>query len=466
MSTSTWALPLVIAVVALFVGHCVWLARRARWSPFDPLNLFWGGALVCYVNQPLSYGDVYAAWHSAGTLEVALAYVLLGMACVVVGYELPWGRSLAFRVPSVPATLLNGRALLGGATLVAMGLSGSIYLMSTAPSIADWLAVGRGGTDWGSTIGYLAQLENLLPIGIVFLLVHCSMTRQRFVVQAVVWSLAGAEWLWLVYLGTRSRTITFTFMLLASYYLPRRRFPRLAFIAGLALALLGLVGFQAAYRANFTNLSFNLDAIDTAEAISMSLPPWLGGGRAARGVDASSFAEFNCVMSAVELVPDRIDYNYGYSHLELFTRPIPRALWPDKIYPHSRAYTPLLLDGGLSTAEVATASERLVMGPSFTFVGHWYTVGGGIALALAGIFTGVGFRALRGFLDRDPLNQSALVLFITLAPWAFNEAAAEPMFWMYYVPITHVPLLVVLWWARLKGDVRTTDPLGGGEAAR
>jgi hypothetical protein len=240
-------------------------------------------------------------------------------------------------------------------------------------------------------------------------------------------------------------------MALATYYLPRRRQPSLFKVAVLALFMLALVSFQAKYRGSFRNLSFNLDEIQLEDAASLALPPWLGGDADRTSVDTSRFAEFNCVMAVVDLVPDSIPYTLGYSHLEIFTRPIPRVWWPDKVYPHARAYTPILRAGNLSSASVATSSEDLLMGPSFTYIGHWYSVGGWIALVLAGLLTGAGFRLLRVYYDRDPLNPAMLVAYITLAPWAFSEAAAEPLFWIFYVPVTHIPLLIVLLWA---GNVR------------
>jgi hypothetical protein len=118
-------------------------------------------------------------------------------------------------------------------------------------------------------------------------------------------------------------------------------------------------------------------------------------------------------MAVIDLVPDRVDYNYGFGHLELLTRPIPRAWWPDKVYPQSEAHTPLLREGALSTTVVPTSRKVLLMGPSFTFVGHWYSVGGALGLLFGGVLTGVMFRMFRSIYDRDSSNEGNLLLFST-----------------------------------------------------
>jgi hypothetical protein len=166
-------------------------------------------------------------------------------------------------------------------------------------------------------------------------------------------------------------------------------------------------------------------------------------------------------MTSVRLVPGHVDYNYGYCHLQLLTQLIPRAIWPDKIYPHSEAFTPLFKEGGLSGTYIRTAKRRdLLMGPAFSFVGHWHAVGGLAAVALGGFLTGIILRAIRSILDRNPLNQSAMILYAHLIIIGFGEAAATPLGWAWTLPFVILAILIAVRAAgeRSRGNMMPAPP--------
>lgn len=445
MLTSSLLADLYILGMILTMGwHAWYCAQRGRWFVLDPLNAFWAGALVCYAWQPIAHFDTVAQWRGTDVGETTLLMALLSVVGVVVGYESGLGHRLTRRVAGMPAGLRPDRLILAALVLIALGIVGYGYFVASAGSLSAWLSVGRGGTRWENMNGYVAQLHSLLPVGVGLLLFHVELHRERTSLRVAAWLAAAVQWLWFIYLGSRSRTIVFALLMLAAYFLPKRRNPPLLLIPGMVAAMVVLVQFQTEYRGKFTNLSIwgNLDF----EEVKASAPQWLVSGSSASGVSAGF--EFNCAAAVVELVPDVVDYNYGYTHLELFTRPIPRAIWPDKIYPMYRAYTPLFREGRLSTTVIPNAKEYMLMGPSFTFVGHWYSVGGAIALIVAAILTGAMFRGIRGIYDRQPGNEGDVVLYASLVPLGFGEAAGEPLFFLFTLPFTLGPLLLVLWLCR------------------
>ncbi len=120
---------------------------------------------------------------------------------------------------------------------------------------------------------------NYLPLGVLLLLFHASFHDVTRLKKILIWFLGCLMWLWFVYLGTRSRTIMFALMLLAAYYLPKRSSPPIWLVAWGFIFIFILVNFQAQYRSQFTNLSFNLENIDTDEAYRRSAPGFLGGDR-------------------------------------------------------------------------------------------------------------------------------------------------------------------------------------------
>jgi len=431
----------LLAIVALIAWHARACARRGRLFILDPLNAFWAGVLVCYVWQPVIHHDTLVSWRGIEVVEKTLLMAVLAVLGVIIGYESRLGRGLVGFIPAMYPRLRPDRMAAASLALIGFGVAGYAYLVATAGGWSAWLSVGRGGTNWEEVSGYLAQLHSLLPVGVGLWLFHVELHGVRGPKRLIAWFAGAAQWSWFIYLGTRSRTIVFALLMLAAYFLPRRRNPPLLLVPIAMAALLVLVQFQGAYRSHFTDLTIfgNLDL----QEVRAAAPDWFLKGSTRPG-DVSTGMEFNCAAAAVEVVPDRVDYNFGYPHLELVTRPIPRALWPDKIYPALRAYTPLLREGNISATPIRTAKEYLLGGPAFTFVGHWYAVGGVVAVVLAAVLTGALFRGLRGVYDRRPDSEGDMVLYATLIPIGFGESASEPLMFLFTLPFTLFPLLLVL----------------------
>ncbi len=442
----------VLGILVLISGHALLLAQRRRWLAISPLNAFWGGVLVCYVIQPLLYGKVFIYWNGREVIDHTLGWILFALACVVFGYESRIGPAWAARIPHLPRRLDDRRVLQAAVLLIGLGLLGYAYLMASAGGMRQWLAIGRGGTEWGRVSAYIAGLTNLLPVGIALLLFNVEMHRRVPHWRLAVWAGAAVMWVWFAYLGSRSRTIEFGLVMLGAWFLPRRRNPPAWMLAAAFAGLFLLSGFLGAYREQFTNLSFNLDQISWAEAEEEVLPGPVDSAysRAARGVRRG--VEFNCVATIVRLVPDVIDFNHGYPLLEFLTRPVPRAFWPDKRYPALEAAYPILKQGRLSSTRVMVSKRPLLMGPAFTFVGYWYAMGGPLALLLAGFLTGCLLRTITGLYERLPSREGDVILYAHLVIIGFKEAAATPLVWVFTLNTQVLPLVLALLWSRQREE--------------
>jgi hypothetical protein len=153
--------------------------------------------------------------------------------------------------------------------------------------------------------------------------------------------------------------------------------------------------------------------------------------------------DFNVAMAVIELVPARVPFNYGWGFVEFFTRPIPRSLWPEKIYPGLESWQGVLREGDLTTAKAI--GTELLMGPAFTFLAFYWYIFGPLALFAGGWGTGVLLRAIRTVYDREPGNQGDLIMYTCLISIGFNEAAATPFNWVYDLPlVVFLPLGLLL----------------------
>jgi hypothetical protein len=442
---------LLLMIAGIMVGHGLTLKLRRRFFVFDPLNMFWAGAIILYLYQPIAFFDYFVAWYGQDVLEETLLWVLLGLSFVVIGYEGRWGVRWGKMVPALPQHL-SRQGLFGAAlSLIALGLGGYSVEFASAGGIERWASVARGGTDWDKVSGYSAILTSLLPAGVGLLVLHVEMHRATPLRRSLAWLVFALMLLWFFYLGTRNGTIVMVMTALMAYYLPRRKNPRPLLLAVIFLALFATSNFLAKYRQNFFNLSFNFEKIDWDEAIAQSLPGILPGTQVRNKAFVSKGIEFSCTMAAVKLVPNVIPFNYGYSELEFLTRIVPRGIWPEKRYPEYEAFTPIYQMEDLSRYWIPYATTPILAGPAFGYIGHWYAVGGAIALVFAGLFTGGLFRAIRAIFNRPEKREGDLVLYmLVIIPIGFGDAASTPLFWIFTLPLILMPVLVLLYLTRRR----------------
>ncbi len=440
---------LLLGFLVLVGAHSSKLYQQRRWLLLDPLNAFWVGLVFCYILQPIIGAKLFLSWHPESIFVKTLLALLLGSVCVVIGYESRLGTATARRIPVPPARLSSSKLLISAIGLFCIGVIGYAYIINKSGGLWEWLSVGRGGTDVARVQGYLPELAQGLAGGIMLLLFRANSQKISDTGKLVAWVTAGLLWLWFLYLGSRSRLIALSIFLCAMYYLPSRQNPRPLTAMVLLIGLFVATTFQD-YRESFTNLSFHFETIDKKEFLAKILPEWLGGSSSAKLSRISPGSEFNCAMSVIELVPEKVSYNYGYGFLEVFTRPIPRAIWPGKRHPHLESVQGILREADLSSSAVQTIEhEELLMGPAFCFVGHWYYVGGFFGLMLGGLFTGFLLRTIRAFFDVHADNQGVILLYPLLISIGFFEAAFTPLYWVFFsLPAIIIPLVVILFLCR------------------
>jgi hypothetical protein len=114
-------------------------------------------------------------------------------------------------------------------------------------------------------------------------------------------------------------------------------------------------------------------------------------------------------------------------------------------------------------ADAFVRDTNLLMGPAFTFAGHWYYVGGPLGLILGGIITGSLLRAVRHVYDRSHgSSEGDIILFASLIPIGFGEAAGTPWGWIFTIPLTLLPLLVLFVFCKSRKRKRISSCCPGG----
>jgi hypothetical protein len=457
--TGSFLLELLLLLTVAVVGiHVLIERRRNHWQLIDPLNIMFGVFIIIYVFEPIAYFDALRSAYGETTLLRTQCYVIWAMICLTVGYHLPVSRRIGLALPSMPSRLRPELLHASGFAMIIIGLLGYAYSISSVGSISEWLSVGRGGTDYMSISGYGYMLESFLPIGVVLLALGVELNPTPIGFRVFIWILCGLQWLWFVYLGSRGRTILFLMTCAAIFFLPRRKNPPLWATAIVAAALFLLASFQAHYRGQFTGLSFHFDELSWSEVRARILPVTLGGTLGENNGASLGDLEYNCIAAVVDCVPEYVPYNYGGTLLELLTHGVPRAVWPEKRYPLFEYQTPIMEMRDLSRNWSFTPTSAYLSGPSFTFVGYWFHAGGAIGLFLGGLFTGSMMRWIRMYHDREPGSHGNLVFYLILLPIAFSDAATNPFWWVFSMAISILPLIIFLFWARVRQESHVPAP--------
>ena len=445
------AIPLLIAIflVPVFSIAREWRARGA-WHFLNPVNSFWLTYVYAGVVQPLLSADDWIAFYGEGVFLQCLAMFLVVGIAVAVGYELHQGREWSQRIPdfSVPS---GSKIAWFGAILIGVGLLGYVAVSGASGGWAFWSSSPRENTNFDLS-GYIYTLPRVATLGIMVLLCHAFSLRGAWLYKGSMIFIGVANALWQAYTGTREGTIVMLVILIGSIYGAQRRNPPIWAIGGLVAAIFFVFGFIPTYRGQFRNLSFNIDDAP-AQVVERSFQffsdPDFGDDAPSthkkdKGPDL--WSDFGMAISVAYYVPARVPYDGGQMLLEVFTRPIPRGLWPNKDYPESRAWDKFHQVSGISDA-LNPAGYR--SGPSPTMIGKYFYIGGWLGLIVGGIFSGLCFRVLWEFLQR----QMHLVTGVILAVASIGLGGMEmihPLAWSvnFWLPTVFAPFVVLVWLVR------------------
>jgi hypothetical protein len=376
--------------VAVFLGVAgAFLAHRGA-SAFHPLLYYLLFHLLAFVVRPMlvHLADFDGQWRYMGfeptpagfvtTLAVAsLGLVCFALACLPAGAARP-----GFRAGTDGFGAADRRAF---AVVAAVLLPVALYaayldLRLFGRHAADPAALGgeagmlrdaaTGFTVFAGTTAYLVKAHNLLaPLSVLCVVA----ARFRWWAYLPFLLFVGYR----LYLGSRWGVVLALVMLLLVHLARARRlWPPLKASA----AVLPVVGL-------FVWVGLDRDALRTLGVEGDRRAPVARAYAPERHLlDTPDFANFDYLAFIVDRVPARTGtYSYFTQHLELFTRPVPRVLWPGKpVGPPVRLFN--LNDHGRFYGRT-----RSLPGDGWMSLG-WPGVA--LTLAAAGALLGLGHRWL------------------------------------------------------------------------
>jgi hypothetical protein len=135
-----------------------------------------------------------------------------------------------------------------------------------------------------------------------------------------------------------------------------------------------------------------------------------------------------------QVYPDMLNYTYGGEHLEILTRPIPRAWWPNKP-----------VGGYLNKLGLIDANSGFALGISPSLFGSFYQEGGFIAVILLSAIYGFGFgRLIRFAAEIHPFGGTLIRAIICAAVLPLVRGGDLPGIYAWF-GMAFWPCFLLLW---------------------
>lgn len=294
----------------------------------------------------VSFGLTSLSWRSpqTGTAaqvsvhSVVLALLLVSFAWTIwlVGYMLPIGRRLGtvlapLLAGPVPREATYGRVLL----LFLIGLLGQMLKLVTNGFgyLADPTAQIAAPSIFGQAIEILSSF-GYMSVAAASYLAFCANNRRR---QTFAVALCLIQCAFGLLSGTKQPIVIAVLALVFGYAAARRRLPLRLMIPGLAIFILVVIPFNAAYRGTVRSDQGTLNISQSVAAAPAILSTtFTGSASQANTLNASTalslrLREIDSVAITVQRTPKEISY---VSPASLLVAPvlgiIPRAIWPSK----------------------------------------------------------------------------------------------------------------------------------------
>lgn len=414
---ATWiaTLPLVWALVLLAAGLAavpfIIATKRRHFDVFEPVYLFAGCYFVLFAIHPaaawiLSGGEpVFVGYPVGNTYVAALTIGAVGAAASYLAYYSPVGRHLAERLalPREEWSTASLAVFVSFCVVAAIGTFSVFLALNGGFSALVTFFSGRNPTSRAAlqeSSGYLYSAPLwLVPIGILVI----SLSHRRWRVGALVgFLLVALSQVLSIGTGDRSWTLPAIAALLLVWYLRLGRRPGLPMIASvLAVMFVFGITLPRQYR-NTENRGQPLIQLLVDDAFNPGpvLQEFFGRDDTAM-VDA--------LAVELQFVPDRIRYQLGRTYLEAVTRPVPRALWPEK----PRAAETQLM------AEIWPQLSSANVGFAFSLFGEPYLNFGPLGVVLMALVFGVFWRAAYAWFRRAPRNPFVISIYALSWPFLF-----------------------------------------------
>lgn len=389
--TAPEPLATTLALVGLLFILCLQppLAQLAAgsWDPFHVLNVFCFAYLMYFPVKAVLLIFYFAEVDSYDQLNAALAYAIVGLLALYVGYTSKLGGLLHRAVPKFPEEWHAGRPQKAALLYLVVGaLSGAVIIQSvggfayylTHLELRGFFFEGKGYLLWGMQLVCVA-----VPLYFCALVSgrgrRLSVAFYAYLVAALIVQMLT---------GGRSNTIAMIVTIfIAARYLRRAFSWHMFCLAGAAAVVLFIV--SAKDRLSLDKAAF--EPLDYKLSVDRSL-----------GDDLSALDPFVRILSAI---PGETPFQDGRTLFHLLIYPVPRLLWPGK--------PKVLGANGVYSATFEPTALRSGAVSGASILGELYMNFGAAGIVFGMFLYGVVCRTLYSQVNRSLPSKNGVLVYVT-----------------------------------------------------
>jgi oligosaccharide repeat unit polymerase len=330
----------------------------------------------------------------------------LGFICFYIGYKINIGISIGRRLPKFGERWRHDRVIKVAVVFLLIGVAGYSLAAARSGGLGLFLSTLRGRKLISETESWsIASTVVLLRAAPVILGAYYFKTKRlrALFIASLLLSVAFN-----LMLGNRSSVLVpLLALLVIAYYLRRPKVGRL-------LRRTMVIGVFAGIILLFIiiQVSVRMHLLRGGAVSDLSLKSLATEDVSGRFLD--EFNQFDWFVVVLEIVPSELPFQYGKSFAEVFTRFVPRAIWPDKPAPISKRINMML--GGARSGHPPTILGELYL--NFSVLG-----------VIAGMVVfGILLRAMYAYLLYNQGNPAVILIY------AYTFASLHRFFTRTFAP--------------------------------
>ncbi len=434
-------LGLLILTISLFAYHSY---GRNHKNIFVPIYYFLAGYFYVYIVEYLVYRnlliEIFGEVHSI----FSLLAVWLSIVVFYFAYHSKYTKKIAARLPVPIGRWQPGHLIPYGIFLIVIGIVGYYIFIRQSGGLIEFLSEPRGKGAYEASTAYLYGARWLLSPALAILIVESARIQKARLLKLLIIIASVCYFAFQIWIGQRAGVVNVGALLLASYYLPKRRFRKIN-LKKLFLAILIIVigaGFVSAFRSElYIGSSFE----EINKFLEKPVPTMLSDLLSAivTGGGSSWYtSEITMFMNFMRIIPQYVAFDYGVYYFDFLTVWIPRLLWPGKPY--------LGLQKKVELEQLIGTSH--LSGPSVTMLGMYYLHFGFLGIVVGCLLTGLIFGTLERWMKQNENNYGVLLIYLMLFQNGIDSVMGNGFFSgiVFTVPFLVLPMLGSFIYLRLR----------------
>jgi oligosaccharide repeat unit polymerase len=395
-----------LIVIQLFVGVFI-LWHNYYKNGFDitqPIYYYLIAYIGLYSLQAWGLIDIASNFYREEILIKSLLLAIVGLLFFYLGYASPLSLNIARSIPTPTPTPLTEQRLINlGLFWILIGIIGQVVFIERSGGIEVYFSVARGFGAYKENTAYLYLLKWVIFPGLVigFVAIASGYVAQW---KKIILYLTGIGfWLFQVIAAQRSGVIMVGILLLACYYLPKKRKIPVWNTLFVFLAVFYITGLICLFRGEmFWGSSFEGFKTYYSNPLEKQFDDLSKGYVGAGGNKYAPTREFLMYNNFINIIPDKVEYAYGRLYADYLVNWIPLIIWPNRTSLFQEYKAQLYYGIPFSTR-----------GAVFTILGEYYLNLGIPGIILGCYVTGLLLGILFQWKFLHPNNPGVLIVFLS-----------------------------------------------------